>query len=296
MQHRQPPPVMGYTIVVVAALTFASNNVFAGMSFQEGVTPLTLVAVRTVFASAALAALLWATGAGIRLPRRDRRAALALGILNGLMALALMSAFERIAVGLAVLIFYLYPLLTGVLFWITGQDRLDRGLAAGLAGGFLGLALALDPAGGGGDPAGMALAAAAAVLMAVTIVVSGRVLRSGNSRTVTLHMQVSSSAMFVVAVAVAGDLSLPRTPEGWIASGMVLATYTVAIAAFFAGVAVVGGVRTSLVMNLEPVASIGLGFALLGQALAPHQLVGAAIVLASVAAVRWLRGRQADAG
>ena len=67
--------------------------------------------------------------------------------------------------------------------------------------------------------------------------------------------------------------------------------YTVAIATLFAGIARIGGVRASLVMNLEPIASIGLGFILLGQALTLRQLVGAVIVLAAVTAVKWLKAK-----
>ncbi len=291
MRFLRETPFLGHAVVVVSATTFAGNNVFAGLAFEGGASPLTLVAARTVFAAAALAVLLRLTGGEISLPRRERRVAAGLGLLNGAMAFLLMSAFDLIAVGLAVLIFYLYPVLTGILAWVVGQDRIDRGLAFALVGGFGGLVLALEYSGEGDDLLGMALAAAAALLMAVTIVVSVRVLRSGNSRAVTLHMQGSSAVMFAVALAAFGEVSLPGTSAGWAASAAVLLLYTVAIASFFAGVARAGGARAALLMNLEPVASIALGFALLGQALTPRQLVGAAVVLAAVSAVKWLKAR-----
>ena len=41
-------------------------------------------------------------------------------------------------------------------------------------------------------------------------------------------------------------------------------------------------------MNLEPIASIALGFILLGQVLSPQQLLGAAVVIGAVTAVKWL--------
>ncbi len=69
-------------------------------------------------------------------------------------------------------------------------------------------------------------------------------------------------------------------------------SYTIAVATFFAGIAWVGGVRASLVMNLEPIASIALGFILLGQSLSERQLLGAAIVIMAVTAVKWLSGKK----
>ena len=291
MTTPQQPPVAGYIIALVAALAFAAQNAFAGLSLEGGAAPLTLVTVRTVFTLCILAALLKITGGELTLPRRDRYAAMGLGILNGIMAFCLMSSFDHIAVGLTILIFYLYPVLTGILSWATGLDRLDRGVVLGLIGGFAGLSLALEFSGDAESALGMALAGAAAVMMAVTIVLSTRVLRSDNSRTVTLYMHVSSASMFVILFAATGDTSLPATSEGWTGAVGVLIFYTVAITTFFASIARIGGVRTSLVMNIEPIASIGLGFALLGQALTPRQLVGAAIVLAAVTAVKWLKGK-----
>jgi drug/metabolite transporter (DMT)-like permease len=69
--------------------------------------------------------------------------------------------------------------------------------------------------------------------------------------------------------------------------------YTIAVASFFAGIAMIGGVRTSLVMNLEPIASIALGFILLSQVLSERQLLGAALVILAVTAVKWLSGKKA---
>ena len=45
-------------------------------------------------------------------------------------------------------------------------------------------------------------------------------------------------------------------------------------------------------MNLEPVASIVVGFVILGQLFTPRQLIGAAIVIASVTAVKWIGGKK----
>ena len=61
---------------------------------------------------------------------------------------------------------------------------------------------------------------------------------------------------------------------------------------FFVAIAYIGAVRTSLTMNLEPVASIVVGFVILGQLFTPRQLIGAAIVIASVTAVKWIGGKK----
>jgi drug/metabolite transporter (DMT)-like permease len=289
---KEQSPVTGYIIVIVAALAFAGNNAFAVLSYDGGATPLTLITVRMIFTLMALAVLMKIAGIAIPLPRRERNAAFALGILNGTMAFCLMSAFDHIDVGLAILVFYLYPVLTGIGAWVTRQETLNRGVVIGLVGSFAGLALALEITGEVGNLLGIALAGAAALLMTGVILLSARVLKTDNVRSVTLHMHVSASLFFVAISLIAGEFSLPQTSMGWVGFAAVPVFYTIAVASFFAGIARIGGVRTSLVMNLEPVASIALGFIVLSQVLSGRQLVGAAIVIAAVTAVKWLGGKK----
>jgi len=289
---KETHPLTGYLIVLVSALAFAGNNAFAVMSYGGGVTPLTLITFRMVFTLVALAVYLRVAGIPIPLAPRARGAALLLGALNGVMAFCLLSSFDHVAVGLAILVFYLYPVLTGIGAWLTGQERLNRGLAIGLAGGFVGLALALEITGERANATGIAFAAAASVMMAATALFSARILKTDNSRSVTFHMHISAAAIFVVISLIAGELSLPAGTRGWIGFVGVPVLYTLAITTFFAAIPYIGAVRASLVMNLEPVASIALGFVVLGQVLTPRQLVGAAIVIGAVTAVKWLGGKR----
>lgn len=284
--------VTGYILVITAALAFAGNNVFAVWVYDGGTKPLALITVRNIFALIALTVMMMIAGRTISLPRPERNAALGLGLLNSTMAFCLMSAFNHIAVGLAVLIFYLYPVFTGLGAWLLRREVLNRGIFFGLVGSFAGLALALGDTGGITSMRGMAFAAAAALIMTCVILISGRLLRTDNVRAVTLHMHISGSLMFVVISLIVGDFSLPQTDRGWVGIIAVPVFYTIAVATFFAGIAWIGGVRTSLVMNLEPIASIALGSILLSQFLSDRQLIGAALVIAAVTAVKWLNGKK----
>ena len=100
-----------------------------------------------------------------------------LGLLNSTMAFCLMSAFNHLAVGLAVLIFYLYPVLTGLGAWLLRQEALNRGILIGLGRAvFVGLALALGDTNEEASMLGMALAGCAALLMTGVVLLSARVL------------------------------------------------------------------------------------------------------------------------
>ena len=286
------PAAIGFIIVIVSALAFAGNNVFAVMSYESGATPLTLITARMIFTLIALTLIMKLCGAAIPLPPRERKAALGLGLLNGTMAFCLMSAFDHVAVGLAILVFYLYPVFTALGAWLTGQEKLNAGLIVGLGGGFIGLALALEITGQSANAIGVGLAGFASVLMAATALLSARVLKTDNARSITLHMHISASILFIILILIWGQIDLPTTMRGWVGFAGVPLFYTVAIVTFFAGIAHIGAVRASLVMNLEPVASIAMGFILLGQVLSPPQLLGATIVICAVTAIKWLGAKK----
>lgn len=227
-----PTITTGYAMVLVAALGFAGNNAFSVMSYQGGATPLTLITARMILTLGALSLLMTLARIPIGLPPRQSLAAMALGLLNGTMAFCLLSAFDHIPVGLAILVFYLYPVLTGVGAWITGQERASPGLFLGLIGGFAGLVLALETDGDPANATGLALALAAAILMAAVALVGAGLLRQASPRALTLHMHISAVGLFVILSLISGTLSLPETERGWVGFLGVPVFYTLSIVLF----------------------------------------------------------------
>lgn len=285
---------LGLILCVVSALSFAAGSSSAVLSYQAGVTPVSLITTRILFTVGVLWLFIRVTGGTTRLPRRDRNIALALGVLLGAQSYALYQAIELIPVALAILTFYLYPLMIGIGVHFTGREPITKALAAGLVGAFIGLALALDVTGDGLHGPGIALAAAsAATFTVIAMVTQPLIARAGDSRPITLHMHYTAAVVFIGIDIVLGSFPLPSGTTGWIAFAAVPVFYSIAITTFFIAFAHIGPVRTSLVMNLEPIASIAFGFVLLGQVLTPMQLTGAAVVIVSISAVRLEGARRA---
>ena len=287
---KQPSPVFGSLIVAIGALSLAGNNVFAVVSFEAGASPLTVITGRMIITLIALFLFMRSYGRQIALPRHDRKFALGLGVLNGLMAYCLLSAFDKIQVGLAILVFYFYPLLTGLYAWRTGQEQLTRGLSLGLIGGFAGLVTALELTADISNLFGLLFAAAASLLMAANALLSSRILTPQNSMSVTLHMHIASALIFVIAFIIVGDADFPQNTWGWMSYFGVPFFYMIGVTAFFYGISCIGAVRASVIMNLEPIGSIALGFIVLGQILSPSQLIGATCVIVSLIGIKVLDG------
>jgi drug/metabolite transporter (DMT)-like permease len=212
-------------------------------------------------------------------PKRDAVVAASLGILTALYTWALLRSFSSIPFALAVLIFYLFPLMAAVIVAGFGWEKFAWKTGAAIVLAFAGLALALDVRGGNLNTEGVALAVFAAIGLAVVIVVSSRVFRTGDARPLTLYMAAAASVLLLILCASSGDFALPQTASGWIGFLAAAAFYGFAMIAFFIAISMIGPVRTSLYSYTDAVISAGLGVVVLDQALTMIQTAGIALVI-----------------
>jgi drug/metabolite transporter (DMT)-like permease len=282
--------------VVAAAVSFAAGSTTAVVAYDAGATPLSVITARTTFTLLVVFVLIRMTGGAFRLPPRERAIALAMGLVLGVQSYCHYQAIGLLPVAIAILVLYLFPLLVGLISHVTGGERMSPALGVALVVALAGLILALDVTGEGLDPTGILLAGVAATTFSVVVVVNaGLIRRSGRSLPVTLHMNLAAATAFIVFGAVLGEFPLPASRQGWIAFAAVPMFYSIGLICFFVAIGVIGAVRASLIMNLEPIAAIVFGFTLLGQVLTPQQLLGAALVVGAIVGARWRAARASPA-
>lgn len=264
------------------ATSFAMVGICTGLALGAGASPLTVVTLRTIGTVALFVAYFRLAGTSLRLPPRERLFALALGLPLCVNNYFLNAAMAEIPVPLAVLIFYLWPALAALASWALGAEAFRWTSLAGLAAAFGGLALALNVDFTAGEARGVGYAAGAAVAWSAVYVLMGRAFAGGSPQVPTLYMTATSATILVALCAITGDVGLPARTSGWVGVAAVPAFYAFAMIGIFWASARVGAVRTSFFMNFEPIASIVLAALILGQALAPVQLAGAALVIAAL--------------
>ena len=248
------------------------------MAYQGGSNPLTVAATRFLVPTAALIVWLRVSGVSLVLPRRDALAAIALGVVTALYTWALLRSFSSIPFALAILIFYLFPLMAAVIVAGFGWEKFSWKTGAAIVLALAGLALALDVRGGNLNIEGVALAFLAAAGLAVVVAVSSRVFGSGDARPLTLYMAATASVVLFIVCAMSGDFAWPHTASGWIGFAAAAALYGFAMIAFFIAITMIGPVRASLLSYADAVISAGLGVVVLGQALTLVQIGGIALV------------------
>ena len=281
----------GIALAVGAALTFTASTVGAVFSYEGGGEPLAAISSRYIGAMLVFVPLLHFSGIGFTMPLRERLISLALGVLAAVQAYCLYNSIAHIAVGLTFAIFYIYPILVALIAIAFRQDRITRAIVVGLVVAFAGLVLVFDLTGSGPNLLGSLLAIGAAISWAIITVASGRVMRTQDPRLFTFHLQISAGLIYLAICLVDGDVALPHTVKGWAGLISLSLFYATSTLGFFAAIALIGSIRASLLMNLEPVFTIAAGFLILGQVLTPVQLAGATLVIGAVLAVRIEKAR-----
>jgi drug/metabolite transporter (DMT)-like permease len=261
--------------------------------YRDGADPTAVLAVRFTVAGVLLLGL--AVVRRDRLPRRSQLLAL---LLLGAMGYALQSfcyfnALTHASAGLVALLLYTYPALVVVLSAVLSRAMPPRATAVALLVALVGTALTIGPV-AGGETAGVLLGLGAALTYSVYIVVSNRWIVGLGPLAVSAVI-MSAAAVVYDAAAVVTRPTMPTSVSAWAALLAVATVCTVlSVSTFFAGLRRLGPSQTSIVSTLEPVVSVALGAAALGESLGALQLVGGALVIAAVVALA--RAGDAPAG
>ena len=276
-------PLSATFLVAATATTFALGSTLIRFAYDAGAGTLTIVMTRTTVAAAALALLLACARVKLTLTPRERWAAPLIGLVMAGYSGAFYMGLEYMPVALTVVVFYTYPIVTGLFAWLTGQERFGPGGMIALLLAFVGLVLALDVTGGSFSLAGAAWAMLGSLGFSAVLILSALLLpKRSDTRPRTFVMLATASAACIVATLASGEVWFPTDTAGW--SGLLGSAlcYAAAMTSILFAAATLGATRVAVVMNVEPLASIVLTFLILGERLRPIQLVGALCVIAAI--------------
>ncbi|WP_287495977.1 DMT family transporter [Pandoraea sp. CB10b_02] len=290
-----PPPSAwaGVALIAVSASAFGAMAIFARAAAASGADLFAMLLFRFFVASVLL--LIWCRVQRVPLP--SRRQALGIALMGGIgyvgQSLCFFGALQYAQASLVALLLYLYPVFVTILAAIFLHERLTPVKLGALVLCSLGTALTVG--GGRGQPLGMALAVAAALIYSGYIVIGARLTRGVDARAtatlVCLAATVSFGAMAAVRASQGLSLQWPTGAGGWAAlAAIAVCSTVVAILTFFAGLQRLGAGRASMLSTLEPVVTVLLAAMLLGETLSAAQLGGGALILAGVL---WLSARGA---
>lgn len=279
---------VGLLLCLASAASFGTLAIFATLAYEDGASPGGLLAVRFVVAAACFWVLLALRArrgqdgvAGLR--RGQAIGALALGALGYTVQSGLyFGALERLDAAPLSLVLYTYPVIVTVGAVALRRERASLARAAALAVSSAGVALVLAGAGSGTiDGVGALMGLGAAVTYSGYILVADGPLAGVPPLALSALVCTGASAVFVVGGTVAGavDLGAGAAPAWLLVTGLFSVA---AILCFFAGLRRVGSSSAAILSTAEPLTTVVLAFAVLGDRLALAQLAGGGLVLAAV--------------
>ncbi len=296
-RHRRPRT--GYVMAATAATLWAINGTVSKVILASGVSSLRLSQVRTTGALAGLALVLLATAPErLRVGRRE----LPFLAFFGIGGLAFVQwfyflAIHRLAIGIALLIQYLAPLLVALWARYVFHEQVRRRIWLALALALGGLALIVNVSSGGTiSTAGVVFSLFAAVTYALYILLAEHALGDRDAVSL-LAWGFAFAALFFAVIApwwsfpahlagadvsLLGHLSSQHLPVWSLMIFMIVAGTIVPFFLLVSALRHLPATRVGIMAMLEPVVATIVAWAWLDESLGAAQLVGAAVVLGAI--------------
>ncbi len=272
----------GFGLALAASIGLGLAVAVARIAFEGGTDGQSVAAVRAWFVVAVVGAWCLASGRSLAVGRRTWLHCLGLGALLAYMFFGNIGAVKYIPVGVAALLFFVYPPLVAVFTAILdrrwpGWLRMTAFVVA-----FGGLAVMLGAGWSELNPVGLAIGLGAGIACGVQVTWISRVMKGRDPLVVMFHMAVVAAVLLAAAVALTTGLTAPVTALGWIGAAGVVLLQGCSIPLYFASIPRIGAETSAIINNLQPVTSIVAAYALFGEAMTLSQVAGGAMVIGGI--------------
>ena len=289
--------IEGTLAAVIGACLFGTLGPLTRFAADAGLSGVAMTAWRATLGAAFLLVLIAARGAmgpslaAVRgLDSRGRRTLAVAAAAAFTLNVAMFTAFGMVPIALALMLFYTYPAGVAVVDLVLGHEQLTRWRLAALLLSTGGVVLVLAGGLAGTSPSGiqpvgvlLGLVASASQVVFVTVSRSGyRSVPADAATLVIMSVSMVGSSLLAILVGQGASLVVPfgsLTPWPIILLAGVAAA-GVSSLLFLTAIRRIGGTQTGILMLLEPVVGVALAALLLGEAMTPVQVLGAALVLA----------------
>src|SRR6476469_4515107 len=285
-------------MAATAAILWGINGGISKTILSTGLSSERLAQVRSLGAALALAAVLLVTAPGrLRLKRRELPYVIAFGVLGlAFVQWFYFLAIHRLAIGVALLIEYLAPLLVALWARFAYHDPVRRRIWAAL--GLAGLALIVNLLGGGASlsTAGVLFALGGAFAYALYVLLAEHVVGGRDPVSLLAWGFFFTSVFWAVLVpwwtfpphaltdstSLHGHLDAVSLPVWVLALWMIVLGTIVPFFLLVSALRHLSATRVGIVAMLEPVAGALIAWIWLAEGLGGVQLVGAGVVLAAI--------------
>jgi drug/metabolite transporter (DMT)-like permease len=303
LPSREPPrdrrPVIGYTMVIVAATLFGVNGAVSKVALSSGLSSLRLTEARSAGACIALTLIaLVRAPSSLRVERRELPRLALFGIVGvAFVQLFYFLAIHRLPVGIALLIQYIGPVLVAIWARTFGHEHVRRRIWLALALSLAGLTLMVQLWNGVTlDGLGVTYALVAAVVFAVYLLLAEREVQKRESIPLLAWGFFFAVVFWTIVqpwwsfpahatartVSLQGHLSSIHLPVWALVLWVIVLGSALPFALIVGAMRHISATQVGVTAMLEPVVATVAAWLWLRESLSAAQLAGAAVVLAGI--------------
>lgn len=283
--------IPGTLLALLSAGLYGANIPAARVASQAGMRGADLIAYRAMILVPLLFLIARIAGVSLRLSPAQLWPSLRLGLAASLTATFYLSALDHLAVPMAVVIFYTFPLFVMLLSNRIARRRLSLTQIGVFIIAFCGLVLAVGPSLSGLAPLGVLFALFGALACAALFLVAGDV-ENAPLRSFFWTQVIAAPVALGFATLNGGLVPLSTFAKAPIAIAIAMGAYAVAFVLQLMASARISPGRTSLLFLFEPVMAILVAGLVLNEQISWLQIAGVGLILAGLAAEILLGARE----
>ena len=277
----------GILVALASAVIYSGVSVLAKFAYRYNLSPVQLLKERYLLASIILVVIVGFSNWRLLFPRNWHEAGILLGFSAVFVTgptLLYFTALRLLPVSTAMFLFHCYPAFAGLFAWIILHERVTRAYLASVGVIAVGLLLLLGANFHSVSGVGVLTMLACTVAYALYAVLSQRVIRGVDPRTLGLYNHVTP-AVVLCLLTIGQPVFYPVVFSSRTA---MLAFAGIGLSAaggmflFVQGIAMIGAQRAVIIDSLEPVLSALYALLLLGEHMKPVALAGGLLIVAGV--------------
>ena len=275
--------LVGVLLLILSTAAWSTSLIAAYLLSREGVSVNTANAARYFIAVLPVFAFLRYQRRSLRLSLHGIRLGVMLGACGYVISFGYLHSTQHIPVSFAVLLFYTAPFLVALVVRVVDRKTLSLLQLGAIVVAFIGLALTLEiNTGRGLSLVGVVFALFAALGLTGQITIANHATQWFAAPVLTLYSLVTTTVLLLLTLFLAGDLTVPDAASAQIKLIVIGVSLATAQLAMFIGVQRIGSMPAAILMNMEPVFTVGLAILIIGEQLDALQILGATLVITAV--------------
>ena len=273
--------VKGYLFAILSAIIYGCMPLMAKNIYADGVSPLTLVFLRNLFALLPLATLAYKQKKTLKIPAKLLPSISLISILGCCVTpILLFSSYQFIPSGTATVFHFIYPAIVVISEILFLKNKVQAGNIISVLLCVTGICLFYSP----GEPLNL-IGSTLALTSGITFACYGILLSHFDNCYVSGFLfcfyvaLISSIASLIICIGT-NSLVLPASLSGWgLCVLFSLLVTTGAVALFQQSAFLIGSERTSILSTLEPITGVLLGVIAFDESIGPRTVIGSMLVV-----------------